>query len=493
MIHKSLWEKTKKKVEIPSQKIPEKTDILIIGGGMAGISTAFYLKDSPYQVTVIDKGQVGMGVTSKTTGKLTYLQGLIYDKLRRFYSLETSKQYLHSQKDAIKLVTENVNKYEIDCHLQKVDSYVFVKDEKEVKKIQLEKQVLENMGIFFQEESSLPISYPCTQAFSVEDTYVFHPLDYLLSLAKISIESGTIIAENVIAEEIKKENDFIVKTNKGSIQARFIVVCSHYPFFIKPSYIPFKSHIEKSYVLASSHHREKNFSAILASKPSDSIRYYKDYLIYGGNSHKMSTHINYEKNHKALIQSFEKNWEENIDMIWSTHDIITEDGMPYIGKVKEEENRFFIATGFNKWGMTNGTLAGKMIADMILGNENPYTELMKPYRKYNLKRTLELMKNGLGTGKIYIQRKINRNPDFYKKNVRVYKKEGIYYGEYIDEKKIKHTVYHKCPHMGCSLLFNFKDTTWDCPCHGSRFSIDGDTIEGPSYYSIRVIKENDKK
>lgn len=487
MIHESIWEKTITPRKRKQEKLLKKTDILIIGAGMAGISTAYYLKDSSYQITVLDKGTVGRGVTSKTTGKLTYLQGFTYDKLARMYDKETSSLYLSSQKEAIQLVCQNIEQEHIDCHLEKVKSYVFINEEKEEKKLENEKNILESFGAKCQEENHLPLSYPILKAISVSDTYVFHPLAYLDALTDSICKKGVKICENTTAHSVQKKDDsYIVETDQGSIEAKIVVVCSHYPFFIQPSFIPFKSHIEKSYVVAAPTKRNLKFSAILSENPSYSLRYYKHFLIYGGDSHKMSHKTDYEENHNRFIQNYQSHFQKEIKYLWSTHDIVTEDGMPYIGKVKEDEKNFLLATGFNKWGMTNGTIAGKLLADLILGKENPYTTIFAPYRKYNVGRVLELFKNGMGTTKIYAQTKLIRNPSFYRKNVRVFKEDGIYYGEYIDKEGKKHTVYHKCPHMGCSLLFNYKDTTWDCPCHGSRFDIDGHVIEGPSTYSISL-------
>ncbi|MDD3340875.1 MAG: FAD-dependent oxidoreductase [Bacilli bacterium] len=486
----SIWEKTSIQKRIKNKFLPKETDILIIGGGIAGISTAFHLKDSPYKVTLIDKGDVGQGVTAKTTGKLTFLQGLIYDKIKNIYNEEKSFLYLRSQKEAIDIVKSIVDEYKIKCDLTKTPSYVFTEEEKEIKNLKKETELLDKASISYKENQNLPIPYPCKYAFSVEDTYVFHPLKYLESLVTIIKKQDILICEQTMADTITKREDFyLVHTNRGFIKAQYVVVCTHYPFFIKPGFIPFKSHIEKSYVLASKTKNIQNFSAILSKKPSYSMRYYKNHFIYGGYSHRMSDSTNYEENYDTLLEHYLHYFQNKPDYMWSTHDIITEDSLPYIGKIKEDNPFLLLATGFNKWGMTNGTIAGKVLSDLILGRENPYIELFAPYRKYNIKRTLELLKNGLGTSKIYAETKLKRNPSFYKNHVRVYKENGIYYGEYTDEENIKHTVLHKCPHMGCSLIFNSKDKTWDCPCHGSRFTVDGSVIEGPSTMSISVEKD----
>ncbi len=486
---KSIWETT---ISLPEEKkeLPQtKTDILIIGSGIAGISTAFHLKDCKKKIMVIDKGRIAMGVTSKTTGKLTYLQGTCYQKIKTMYDLDTSYLYLNSQKESIQIVKDTISKYNIACDLEKVDSYIFANQQNEIKKIKKEEEILKKMNISYQKCTTLPNQYPCKYGIYVSDTYVFHPLKYLLSLMDICKKKGITFYENVCATNIrKKKNLYMVETSQGTIEANTVVICTHYPFFIKPCFIPFKTHIERSYVVASQIIKPKSFSAILPKNPSYSMRYYQNYFIYGGESHDMSHQIDYQKNYEKLQQQYKKYFTSNIDYMWCTHDILTEDHIPYIGRASKQEKNLFIATGFNKWGMTNGTLAGKVLSDLILKEKNEYTQLLAPYRSYTVQRILVLFKNATNTGKIFMRTKLDRNPSFYTENISVFKKDGIYYGKYIDKNGKSHIVYNKCPHMGCSLIFNKKDITWDCPCHGSRFDIDGDIIEGPSTYSIKIKK-----
>lgn len=488
MKNKSIWEEELPK-EVDRKPLKKETDILIIGAGMAGLSTAFFLKDSDQKIMIIDKGSVGEGVSSKTTGKLTYLQGSIYQKLCKIYGVETSKLYYQSQKEAIDIVRDNVKKYEIDCDLQRNTSYLFTEGESK-DKINKEEEALKKMDIPYSFAYELPLKFPCTYAICIKDSYVFHPLKYLKALSKICKEKGVIIQEGICATEIVKEEDtYVIETDHGSIRAKKVVICTHYPFFVIPSFIPLKSHIERSYITAFPLNHNKKMNAITTDSSHHTLRYYKDFFIFGGENHRMSVKTDYEKNYETLLCSQEKYFTEKPMYMWSTHDIITEDYLPYIGYASKEDHNILLATGFNKWGMTNGTIAGKVLADLILKGKSPYETLLCPYRSYNLSRIKEAITNALSTSKIFAQTKLIRNPAFYKQNVRVYKKDGIYYGEYKDDQGNLHTVYNKCPHMGCSLLWNAEDLTWDCPCHGSRYTMDGDLLEGPSTKGIAIKKE----
>lgn len=276
----------------------------------------------------------------------------------------------------------------------------------------------------------------------------------------------------------KIDNKYIAVTNRGKITANKIIITTHYPFFIIPACIPFKTHIERSYILSSKVNTPK-LSSITAVKPVISMRDYKgEYLIFSSNSHFSSTHIDYKQQFNELQDKFKKCFNTTIDNIWSAHDVMTNDGIPYIGKIKKEE--VYIATGYNKWGMTNGILSGKIILDIIMGKVDEYDKIFGLDRKFSINRTITAISNNLKTGCIFIKTKIVKNHDFYE-YAEVKDGIGIYHGKDRDY-KVKNT----CPHMKCSLVFNEVEKVWECPCHGSSFDIEGNVLTGPSTYSIKT-------
>ena len=196
----------------------------------------------------------------------------------------------------------------------------------------------------------------------------------------------------------------------------------------------------------------------------------------------MSNHINYEERQDELDNKFKKLFNLDVNYKWSTHDLISNDYLPIIGEV---EDSLFISTAFNKWGMTNSVLSGKILSDLILKKDNEFSKLFMPNRKITLERSINFIKDALNITKIFVATKINKNKSFYTDRVKFVNINGKNYGVYIDENNNKHVIRNLCPHMKCSLLFNFMDKTWDCPCHGSRFDIDGNVIKGPSVYDIK--------
>lgn len=483
MKNKSIWNEEKYLHNFDKPFDTDTFDILIIGGGMAGLHSAYFLKDSKKKIALIDKGKLASGVTSKTTGKITYLQDLVYQNLEKMYDKNISYTYYRSQKKAISLLLSIIQKQKIDCDLQKVISYTFSNEKPLEKEFERERDLLKEFDSKIDTLKKFPLSIPYLYSISAGDTYVFHPLKYLYKLIDI-LKEKIFFYENVTAHSIRKKEDlFWVETSKGILKARKIIVTTHYPFFIVPGFIPLKTHIENAYALAIKE-KNQNFSAISYKKNIKSFRFQRDFLIYGGHSHSFSKSYDIEKEKDAFLDSFHSFSEKKIEYLWDTHDIMTDDFMPFAGEIQPN---LYIATGFNKWGMTNSVISAKIIIDSILNAKNDFQYLFDPKRHYNLRRSLSFTSNLCKTGKTYICTKLDR----YKKSVgcaNVVKENGVWYGIYKDEKGIEHKVYNKCPHMGCSLTFNHFDKTWDCPCHGSRFGIDGDLVEGPSTYSIAVKK-----
>lgn len=482
-MNQPLWKKIKKNNEYNNFK--KDVDVLIIGAGLSGITTAYYLKESNLKVSMIDEGKIGNGASAYTTGKLTYLQSDIFTKIQGIYDYETSKKYLDSQIYAINLISNIINENNIDCDLTKNDSYVFTTCNSNKYIIDNIYDFLKKSGIKSELKNKLPIDIPCNYSLKVTDTYVFNPIKYMYSLCKV-IKEKISICENVRALNVKEDNNkYIVNTTKGTIKANYVVVTTQYPFFIFPGLIPFKTHVEKSHVVSSKIDKIEKFNAINVDDEVYSIRYYKDddsYIIFSSESYKMSNHINYEKRQNELDNKFKKIFNLNIDYKWSTHDLISNDYLPIIGKL---ENNLLIGTAFNKWGMTNSVLTGKILSDLILKKDNEFSKLFMPNRKITLERSINFIKDTLNIIKIFAATKVNKNKSFYTDRVKFIKINGKNCGVYIDENNNKHIIRNQCPHMKCSLLFNFMDKTWDCPCHGSRFDIDGNIIKGPTVYDIK--------
>jgi len=452
------------------------TEVLIVGGGITGISTLYFLKNSGLKAILVERNKCVYGVTSRSTAKITYLQEKIYMNIRSLVNYETAKKYLKSQIDAVNLLKNIIETEKIDCDLKEVPSYLFTNDDNNISKLEEEYNFLQEVvnvtklnDVSFDEQVKL--------ALKVDNTYLFHPLKYINHLKNKFKDD---IYEKSKVESLNKERDYYVAYVNGyKIKAKYIVIATHYPYFLIPFLMPFKSHIETSYIGAKKINDFYSVSAINIDKPMVSLRYHQsknnNYLIYLYNSF-ISANI------KNIKQNFNELKSRNdLQYTWSNKDIITNDYMPYIGNIYKNDNTLLMASGYNTWGMTNGTLAGKILTDIILGNNNKYVELFSPNRKINLSKIVRLpLDIGCNVKSIIKSTKNNVNNS----NV-IYKKiNGEKVAIYKDTNGKEHIVYNRCPHMKCGIVFNEVENTWDCLCHGSRFDLDGKCIEGPSNYDI---------
>ena len=472
-MNKSIWNNIK--TETNSSRKNIETDILIIGGGITGMTSLLYLLDKNYNITLIEANQIGSGITNKTTGKINIMQEYNYQKIEETTNKTITQKYLKSQIYGTKELINLIKKFNIECDLEKNDSYLFTNTQNNVKKILKEKEILSKQ-IEIKTIKELPNKYPCLYGIKT-DSYVFNPIKYINEIKKIC-QNKINIYENTRALNITKKLDYyLIKTNKNKIKAKKILICTHYPFFTKKIYIPFKTTIEKEYIIAAKTNNPYKANMISNDNEIISIRYYKDNIIYSSNKSLLCNKLNHKKNMNNAIKNFKRHFTYPIKYTWYNYDIISNDYMPIIGEIKN--NNILIATAFNKWGMTNGPLAAKIMTDIINNNENEFIELFDIYRKTNTKKIINNIKYNYNNIKAYIKNKKQNN-------IKYIKKEGIEYAIYIDEKNKEHIVINKCPHLKCKLIFNEFDKTWDCPCHGSRYTIDGKVIKGPSNYSIKT-------
>lgn len=491
----TLWNKNIKSREM--HQIPNhlEIDILIIGGGLAGISTLFELRHHKENVALIERDKIGFGVTSRTTGKLTFMQGLCYQKIEKIYNFDTARLYHESQKDAIKHAKHNIVSHNIECEYHDTEAFVFTNESKEKEALEKELEFYQKLKVACKLEKKIPFDIPLIYSLNTSGSAVFNPVMYLYRLAEIAAKNGAKIYEGVGALTITKKDDkYEVKTTSGSILANKIIVTTHYPFFLHPGWIPLKSHIEESFVITAKTDKIQPYQAINEEKPTHSFRYATDkeenYFLYAGSSLKTSNHFDTKKIMDEMKEKLENHFHAESLYTWHTHDIMTNDSLPFIGRINQENPNFYIATGFNKWGMTNSIISSLIIRDLIDKKETKYQKIFAPDRKLNFEKFKNFFVDGYQNMKSIGKAKLIRQQSFYQDCVQITYENGIRIGIYIDETGKIHKVRNLCPHMKCNLIFNTLDKTWDCPCHGSRFDIDGNVIEGPSVYDIKLKKED---
>ena len=450
----SIWKDIKdKKYGVLNEDV--ETDVLIIGGGITGISTLYHLRDSKLNVMLVEQNKIGYSTTGNSTGKLSFLQNDLLDKIRNSFDEKSLGLYLNSQIDAINMIKSIIDKEHIDCDLESSKSCIYTNKDSEIDKVKDLERVLNKYKI--KTNVIIPNYVKSKYAIEVSGTYLIHPIKLLYGLLK---NNDYPIYENTSIKRIDKCDDgYLCHTDNHVIKAKKVVLASHYPYFIKPYLFPIKGYLEKSYISASKSNIGRT-SLISYSNPFISARSYKDYLIYLSNSHSIDSKVDDEKNFSELLKKV-SDLNLKPDYLWSNIDIITNDGLPYIGLLKDN---MYIGTGYNTWGLTNGFLAGNIIADLIHNKKNEFESLFDPYR-LNMSQVTGAFKDGIKSVKGYISGCVNSNVD------------GM-----INE----HAVERICPHLGCKLLYNSVEKTWDCPCHGSRFDLSGKVISGPANRDITL-------
>ncbi|XZM10319.1 FAD-dependent oxidoreductase [Clostridium perfringens] len=471
---KSVWSESCKFRKREALNKDIKTDVLVIGAGIAGILTAYMLKQKGRDVVLIDAAEIASGNTKNTTAKITSQHDLIYSKLIAEFGEEKARQYAKANELAIKKYKEIIKDKRIECDFEEKPAYVYSLNEVDV--IKEEVEAAKNLGIDaeFVQEANLP--FKINGAVKFNNQAQFNPLKFLKG-----ISNELVIYENTRALEIKEN---LVVTSGGNITANNIVVATHYPIMNAPGYYFMKMHQERSYVLALENTSEIDGMYIDLNKEGYSFRTYNNLLLLGGISHRTGENEeggSYDELRKVAKELYPKAKEK---YCWSAQDCMTIDGIPYIGRYSSETPNIYVATGFNKWGMTSSMVSAMIISDMILEKENDFSEIFSP-RRFDLSLSINNIANDLiETAKNFIAQKvyIPSSEIEHIKNVHggIIEYNGEKVGVYKNKEGKEFFVSTKCTHLGCQLSWNSDELTWDCPCHGSRFDYKGRLIGSPA-------------
>lgn len=475
---KSIWSESCKFDKREELKGDIKTDVLIIGAGIAGILTGYLLKKSGKEVVIIDKAEIASGNTRNTTAKITSQHDLIYNKLIQEFGEEKAKQYARANELAIRKYREIIEERKIECDFEELPAYIYSLKHTEL--IKKEVDAAKKLGIDaeFVEKINLPLEVKGAVKFNNQGQ--FNPLKFLEDISK-----ELTIYENTRAIKIEEN---LVSTDKGNIVANYIVIATHYPIMNAPGYYFMKMHQERSYVIALENTDNIEGMYIDYDKEGYSFRNYKGLLLLGGISQRTGENEaggSYDKLRKVAKEIYPNSREK---YHWSAQDCMTIDGIPYIGKYSDSTPNIYVATGFNKWGMTSSMVSAMIISDFILGKENNFSEIFSP-KRFDLSLSISNIAKDLSeTTKNFIAQKVyipsSEIEHIKNGHAGVVEYKGQKVGVYKNKEGKEFIVSTKCPHLGCELHWNADELTWDCPCHGSRFNYDGDLIDSPSVKDI---------
>ncbi len=494
---KSYWIDSAELPVFPALENDIETEVAIVGGGISGITTAFLLAKEGLKVTLLESTRLLNGTTGHTTAKVTAQHGLIYDELIGHFGVDIAKLYYAANEDAAHFIENLIEKHGIECDYQKESAFIYSTSESDRQSLENEAKAYREIGIDggFIDHIALPIS--TIGAVEMKNQAQFHPLKYLAHLVKEITEHGVQIFEETTAINMEHGEPAIIHTRNGiKVKAKYVVSASHFPFHDGKGYFA-RLYPKRSYVIAVK--PEKSFPDgmyISSSKPTRSFRSVKingeDMLLVIGDSHKTGQGVPEIEHYEALEKEAVKTFgAQQVLYRWSAQDLVTPDKVPYIGRISESHDNVFVATGFRKWGMAHGTLSGMLISDLILGRDNPYEKLYAPSR-FPLDPSMKtFVKENMNVAAHLIGGKLDR-PDKEMKDIQdnegaVITIKGKRAGAYKDNSGELFVVDTTCTHMGCEVNWNSGDKTWDCPCHGSRFSYEGEVIEGPAEEPLKRI------
>ncbi|MDO5426062.1 MAG: FAD-dependent oxidoreductase [Eubacteriales bacterium] len=410
-----------------------KTDVLIIGGGIAGLLCAYFLQEKGVDYLLVEGRTICGGVTGNTTAKITSQHGLIYHKLLKNAGPEKAKQYLEANQNAVKKYFALCQ--DMDCDFEKKAAFVYSLDDRQ--KLEDEASALFKLGFPAEivETRELPIR--TAGAVRFPEQAQFHPLKFLAKIAQ-----NLHIYEHTFVKELSPHR---AVTERGNIAFQKLIFATHFPIDNKHGLYFLKMYQHRSYVLALENAVKIDGMYVDEAMCGLSFRSYQDFLLLGGGDHRTGKKGgNWQELRNFTVLHYPAAKER---YFWAAQDCMTLDGVPYIGQYSPKMPGCFVATGFNKWGMTSAMTAAMILTDLVLENENPYAEVFQPSR------------------------------NMIKPQLFVNSFEAVKNLLTISEKR--------CPHLGCALKWNPDEHSWDCPCHGSRFGTGGVLLDNPANGNLK--------
>lgn len=498
---KPIYLEDTSKTHYPSLEKDLEVDIAIVGGGIVGVTLAYLLKESNKNIALLEAERIVMGMSLKTTAKLTLQHNLIYNELLHTKSPGKAKEYAEANLRAIKFVKNTIDIEKIECDLREVASYLYTINEDSIRKLEDEEKAYRRLGLQATLETNVEdlLSLPIKAALKWVGGSVFNARKYLLKLAERFIDEGGKIYEQTRVKRIEEVEGFYLETEQGKkVYAKKIVIASHYPMYDGMGFYFTKLNPQRVYAItAKVNPGDMPQGAFISiDQPTWSIRpmYEKNVVLIAGGHHRVGDDLNESRHYEELKQFAQDVFKtKEITHHWSTQDYDTPDHMPLIGFLNSSRNQdIYVATGFNKWGMSGGTNAALVLKEMITTGHSPYQDLFNPLRIGSYTGS-EFIKHNIDVAKNYLKGKLKSVPkDLYPNKgeaVVTRLEDGNTYGIYVDEESTAYIVDLTCPHMGCELRWNSAEKSWDCPCHGSRYAFNGEVLEGPSTYNLHSYKE----
>ncbi|HKP31860.1 MAG TPA: FAD-dependent oxidoreductase [Chitinophagaceae bacterium] len=494
----SLWQSNMPAYPSPATPIPQEiVDILIVGGGITGITTALLLQKAGKKCIVAEANTLCFGTTGGTTAHLNTVLDHPYNEIKSKFGEKAAQTVAEAAKEALDLIRKNVAEYKIDCEFEEQDGYMFSQDEKQTKELISILEATNNAGITMQYIDSIPVPIEFEKAVMFPGQAKFHPAKYVYGLAKAFEQAGGIILQGCRVTKVEENDNIEALTRYGKIRAKEMIWATHIPPGV--NLLHFRCAPYRSYAMAVKL-QDENYPEGLAYDMYDPYHYYRTqvvdgekYLIAGGEDHKTAHEENTNMCFDKLESYLKKHFKiSEVSYRWSSQYFEPTDGLAYIGHLPGHPEKVYVATGFGGNGMTFGTISAITLSDMIAKGSSKYQELFDPNRikpvagfEAFVKEAADVVGHMIKSP--FAGAKIKELSELAHGEARVVKYEGHRIALYKDDKGKVFAVNPTCPHAKCSVAWNMAEKSWDCPCHGSRFAADGKMLSGPSMSDLQHV------
>ena len=459
-------------------------DVVVVGAGITGLTTARLLLDDGASVAVVDAGPIAAGVTGYTTAKVTALQRTTVSDIAGRHGPERARAYVEANRAAVERVAALAAEDAIECDLERAPACTYTEQPDQVAAVEAECDALQAAGLPARLGDAPELPYPVAGAVWLDNQLQFHPRRYCLGLAQAVARRGGHVREHTRVVDV------------GTLRADHVVLATHLPFPHAGAFFA-RAHPYRSYALAAriAGPRPRGMY-ISAESPTRSIRSTPDgWVVLGGEGHKVGHDDDTRQRYEALeAWARERFGVEEIGYRWSAQDYETVDGMPYVGRLTDGRSRVWVATGFRKWGMSNGTAAAMILTDLIAGRANPWAEAFDSTRLSPQASAKSFVRENAEVGVRFVGDRLRslRPPsadELAPGTGGLAELDGRTVAAYRDDDGLLHAVSATCTHLGCRVAFNTAERTWDCPCHGSRFDVDGRVVQGPAVEDLPTVQE----
>lgn len=470
-------------------------DTLVIGGGMCGLMSAYYLSHTDRRIALVEAERIGQGASGRNTGKLSAQQGFLYSDLIKTHGEAKARLYYEANRDAITALEDLINDEKINCQFRRVDAMLMALDEREQEALEKERQAYDALRIPYEVVTQPPYEMPFVKGLRMMKQAQFHPYHFMLELAQRMHQNGVAIHEHSPVTAINKQKEgYAITCNNCTIHAKSIIMATHFPisdhgnlFFTKVDFVQGDLLAAKSaYPL---------HDTMMINIDSDHIFSARTQIdddgsalaILSGNQHHAGFMTLEDHDRWVKMRTRQFQLKQPI-LTWRNQDYVSHDRLPFIGNLIADDPSIQFASGFGKWGNTMSVVAAKTMVANLLVEMTPYAALFAPHRRQVIFQSSYFLGN-MKMIKHYLTSHIKPFfPDHYPFHVRTFHENGTVYGAVEKDGKLS-IVNIRCPHLGCILNYNAVDETWDCPCHGSRFTYDGKLIKGPADQDLHDIEE----